>query len=185
MTNPFDVLTGARQLATGSPFDVDAPDLSPECATEAELDRLVTGYYKFLQEEISGDVTFLAQTQRTSEVDSIRRLLYHLRTAAQHSDNQTSVRVAQDWRAKHNSAQAAADSLAAALERALGELGSIALRVARDAVAAAKWSDIVAVDTGAVFSAVVSDLGLQFTPGNQRRMVRVVDKRLEVRPRQW
>lgn len=183
MTSPFDVLARARQLATGSPLDVDAPDLSPRCATEAEFDRLVTGYYKFIHEEISGDISFLAQMQRTPESDSIRRLLYHLRTAAQHSDNDTAVRVAHDWRSKYSSPQAAADSLAAALGRALGELGSLALRVARDPDAAARWSEVLAVDTGTIFSAVVSDLGLQFTPANQRRMVRLVDKRLEVQPR--
>lgn len=183
MTNPFDVLSRARQLATGSPLDVDPPDLSPRCATEAELDRLVTGYYKFFHEEISGDFSFLAQTQRTPESDNVRRLLYHLRTAAQHSDNQRAVRVAQDWRARYSSPQAAADSLAAALVRALGELGSCALGVARDPGAAARWSDVLAVDTGTIFSAVVADLGLQFTPANQRRMVRLVDKRLEVQPR--
>lgn len=183
MTNPFDVLTGARQLATGSPIDVDAPDLSPRCATDAELELLVTAYYKFFQEEISGDVTFLAQTRRMTDVDSIRRLLYNLRTAAQHSDNGAAVRVARDWRGQHNSPQAAADSLAAAMHRALGELGSAALRVARDSSTAAKWSDVLAVDTGTVFAAVVSDLGLRFTSANQRRMVRLVDKRLEVQPR--
>ncbi|WP_377325305.1 hypothetical protein ACFJIY_09850 [Pimelobacter simplex] len=183
MTNPFDALARARQLATGSPLVVDAPELSPQCESEAELDQLITGYYKFLHEEISEDAAFLAQIQRMSEVESARRLLYSLRTAAQHSDNEKAARVAKDWRARHGSPQAAAESLAAAMTRALGELGSVALRVARDGADASRWRDVLAVDTGTVFAAVVSDLGLQFTPGNQQRMVRLVDKRLQVQPR--
>lgn len=157
--------------------------ISPRCETEAELDQLITGYYKFLHEEISEDAAFLAQIKRMSDVDSARRLLYDLRTAAQHSDNAKAVRMARHWRARQRSSQAAADSLAAVMRRALGELGSVALEVSRDGAAASRWCDILAVDTSTVFASVVSDLGLQFTPANQQRMVRLVDKRLRVQPR--
>ena len=101
MTNPFATLAQARQMATGSWLDLDPPDLSPRCETEPEFDRLVTGYYKFFNEGISAEVSFLARVSRSPDVDDLRRLLYNLRTAAQHADNDSALRAARSWRAQH------------------------------------------------------------------------------------
>ena len=177
----LETLSSARQMATGSPLLVDAPDLSPRCETDAEFGVLVTAYYKFLYEEISADVAFLAQIKRMPGVDSARDLLYALRTAAQHSDNEEAVRKAHKWRERESSPQSAAESLASTMETALRELASAAVRVSRNGPDAARWREILTVDTSTVFVEVVSDLGLSFSLGNQKRMVRLVEKRLEVK----
>lgn len=182
MTDPFATLVRARQLATGSPLNIDPPDLAPRCSTAAELDRLVTEYYKLFSEDLSGDVSFLLRIRSDQDVEGFRRLIYNLRTAINHTDNPEASAAAQSWRGKHSSAQAAADALADALSSVLGKLGAVALEVARRPSEAARWRDLLLVDAATVFAAVEADLGLSFTDGNRKRMVRLVEKRLEVRP---
>ena len=54
--------------------------------------------------------------------------------------------------------------------------------LSRSAAEAAQWRQLLSVDVGTVFVAVEHDLGRTFTEGNRRRMVRLVEKRLEVQP---
>ena len=122
--NSFETLSWARSMATGSPLLVDEPNLSPRCETEAEFDRLVTDYYKFLYEELSRDVTSLNSFKKMPNVNKANLLLYDLRTAVQHSNNDDAVRRADEWRKERFSPQIAADSLASTMRTALDELAS-------------------------------------------------------------
>lgn len=182
MSNPFAVLAQARLLATGVGLDLEPPNLQPTCATEAELDAVVRNYYTFFNESLSKEVSFLTRLRSAVEVESLRRLLYNLRTAANHADNPRAEEVAARWRAEHDSPQTAADVLAELLRAALQALGKIAVAAARDPAESLKWRELATVEVGAVFSAVSQDLGLRFTEGNRRRMVRLVEKRIEVQP---
>lgn len=182
--NSFETLSWARSMATGSPLLVDEPNLSPRCETDAEFDRLVTDYYKFLYEELSRDVASLNSIKKMPNVKEANLLLYGLRTAAQHSNNDDAVRRAYKWRKERFSPQIAADSLASTMRTALDELASVAVYVSRIQPKAARWRNDLSVDTSTVFAEVVSDLGLHFTWNNQRRKIRLVQKRVEVkRPR--
>jgi len=178
--NSFNKLSYARSMATGSPLLVEEPDLSPRCKTDAEFDSLVTDYYKFLYEELSKDVASLISIKNMPDVRKANRLLYDLRTAAQHSNNDDVVRRANNWRKARYSPQIAADSLASTMQAALDELASVAVYVSRNRSKAARWRNDLSVDTSTVFAEVVSNLGLSFTPNNQRRKIRLVQKRVEV-----
>lgn len=180
--NALEKLSAARLIATGSPLLIDAPDLHPQCTTDAEFDVLVTAYYKFLYEELSRDISSLKTHKGMPRVKKARYLLYVLRTAAQHSGNENVVREAQVWRRREHSPQSAAVSLASKMREALDELASVATWVSQDQSRAARWRDDLAVDTRTIFAQVVSDLGLHFTPNNQSRMIRLVEKRLEIQP---
>lgn len=180
--NALEQLSAARQIATGSPLLIDTPDLYPQCMTEAEFDVLVTAYYRFLYEELSRDVSSLKTHKEMPSVKKARRLLYILRTAAQHSGNENAVREAHVWRKRECSPQSAAVSLASKMREALDELASVATWVSKDQSRAARWRDDLAVDTRTIFAQVVSDLGLHFTPNNQSRMIRLVEKRVEIHP---
>jgi hypothetical protein len=182
MNDPFISLARARQLATGSPLEIDAPDLTPRCTSDAELDRLVTDYDKFFCEDLSGDVAFLMRIRSERDVEVFRRLVYNLRTATNHTDNRKATDASHRWRAQHNSPQDAADTLAEALRTVLTKLSTVALEVARRQLDAARWRDLLLVDVAAVFAAVEADLDLSFTDGNRKRMVRLVEKRVEVHP---
>lgn len=182
--NSFETLSWARSMATGSPLLVDEPNLSPRCETDAEFDRLVTDYYKFLYEELSRDVASLNSIKKMPNVNKANLLLYDLRTAAQHSNNDDAVRRAHEWRKERFLPQIAADSLASTMRTALDELASVAVYISRIQSKAARWRNDLSVDTSTVFAEVVSDLGLHFTPNNQSRMIRLVQARMKVkRPR--
>src|SRR5690606_19838728 len=87
MSNPFRVLAQARRLATGVGLDIDPPNLRPECTSEAEFNDVVRGYYGFFYERLAKDTSFLLRRQSAKEIEAFRRLLYDLRTAANHTDN--------------------------------------------------------------------------------------------------
>lgn len=184
MTDPFATLSQARQLATGSQLNIGPPDLAPRCSSEAELDRLVTNYYKVFSEDMSGDVSFLLQIRSDPEVEAFRRLIYNLRTATNHTDNPRASEAARNWRAQYSTPQDAAEALAGQLEIAFVRLGMIAVAVSRRPSDAVRWRDVLLIDSASVFSAVEVDLGLRFSDGNRKRMVRLVEKRLEVHPAQ-
>ncbi|WP_294626754.1 hypothetical protein [uncultured Rothia sp.] len=182
--NPLETLLLARKMATGSPLLVEIPDFSPRCATDAEFDVLVTTYYKLLYEELSRDVAFLKSCRKMPKVKKAQRLLYVLRTAAQHSGNKDVVSEARKWRSGNSSPQSAANSLASTMLAAFKELASVAVYVSKSNSDSARWRKDLTVDTNIVFAGVVSDLGLCFSPNKQTRMVRLVQKRVEVqRPR--
>ncbi|WP_263732236.1 hypothetical protein [Cellulomonas sp. SG140] len=182
MSNPFDVLARARRLATGVGLDFEPANLRPVCATEAEFDAVVRDYYTFFYEHLATDATFLVRLRPAKDVDFVRRLLYDLRTAANHSDNPKSEEAAARWRRGHSSPQAAANALAGLLGAALEALSRAAVLAARDQAASTEWREIASVEVGAVFVAVSEDLGLSFTEGNRRRMVRLIEKRIQVHP---
>lgn len=170
----------ARQLATGALLDVDPPDLAPRCATEAEFAGLVTAYYKLFSESLARDVTFLMKLERSSVVENCRLLIHNLRTVMQHTDNPDAVARVDAWRAANPAPQVAADALAAALSQALVEITRVAVLAYRNPDSRAAWRDVVAIDVATVFVAVSADLGLTFSQGRQRFMVRQVEGRLKV-----
>lgn len=180
MTESLSQFIRARQLATGSSLDVVAPDASLAPTSEAGLSELITAYYKFYNEDLSAEISFLSGIQPSPNLEALRRLLYNLRTASNHSDNPKAQDLARRWRGGFESPAEAAISLADAVEDALSTLAKVALDVARDPRQAERWKDLVSIDAGTVFSAVEVDLGLRFSPGNRLRMVRLVQKRLEV-----
>lgn len=183
MSDPFDVLAQARTLATGIGLDFEPPNLQPQCGTEAEFDAVVRDYYTFFNERLAKDVSFLVHSRPVKDVDSVRRLLYNLRTAANHADNPKAEAAAVRWRGEHELPQVAADALSALLVGALQALGRAASAVARDPAESRKWREIASIEVGAVFVAVSEDLKLSFNDGNRRRMVRLIEKRIEVHPR--
>lgn len=182
MSNPFAAFTQARLLATGSSLDIDPPNLSPSCNTDAELKTLVSAYYIFFNEGLAKDRSFLLSLHPNPQLDQLRQLLYNLRTANEHIDNDQAVRTAARWRNQFNSPQDAANALAAALAQGLAILGKIAVAAGYNAAEVAQWRQLLSVDVGSVFSAVSADLGLSFRQGDRKRMIRFVEKRLEVRP---
>jgi len=178
----FSTIARARELATGSKLDVDEPTVEPTCASDAELDQLVSNYYGFFSERFVRDVAFLSQLDPSPKIETFRRLLYDLRTAAQHTDNPKSDEVAREWRAQYGTPQEAADALASAMNDCLTRLAQIGVAVTRSATHTRAWLELVSIDTGAIFTSVESDLGLRFSPGQRRRMVRQVEGRLKVTP---
>lgn len=183
MSDPFKVLAQARRLATGAGLDIAPPNFLPECTSEADFNDLVRGYYGFFYERLAKDTSFLLRLQPAKEVEAFRRLLYDLRTAANHTDNPRAEEAAARWRSVHASPQAAADALAAELVAALEKLGRTAMAVGRSPADSKKWREIASVEADAVFLAACDDLGLSFSEANRRRMVRLVEKRVEIRPR--
>lgn len=182
MTDPFVTLAQARQLATGSPLDLAAPTLAPACGSESDFDRLVTDYYKFFNEEFAGEVSFLLLRKPSSTVSDLRQLLYNLRTSTNHSDNPKAVEAARQWRKDFSTPQLAADALASVLSQGLSALARIAVEVTKDRVQSESWRDLLSIDVATVFDAVATDLSRTYTDGNRRRMVRIIEKRLEVYP---
>lgn len=183
MNDPFSQYWLARVMATGLPPDVDPPNLSPSCRTEDQLNGVISDYYLLFCEGLAGDRSFLLQIRPDASLKNLRQLLYDLRTAKSHSDNHQAKEAAYRWRAQYSSSQDAADALATRLVEGLKVLAAIALDVSRQTRVSEQWRRILEVDTATVFSAVESDLQLSFSEGNRRRMVRLVEKRLEVQPR--
>ena len=183
MSNPFDVLAQARRLATGAGLDFDPPNLRPSCTSEAEFDAVVRDYYTFFYEHLATDVSFLVRLRPAKDVEAVRRLLYDLRTAANHADNPKSEAAAARWRGEYPSPQAASDALAGLLAAALQALSRTAVAAARDQATSREWREVASVEVGAVFVSVSEDLGLSFSEGNRRRMVRLIEKRIQVHPR--
>lgn len=183
MSDPFIALARARQSATGSSLDVAPPNLSPACVTEAELNALVIDYYLFFNESIAKDVKFLERSRPNTSIEALRRRVYNLRTAIAHDDNPTAKQAAALWRKQHHSPQEAANALAEELRGCLELLSRNAIAVSRSPEERAQWQELLSVDVATVFSAVATDLDLRFTEGNRRRMVRLVEKRLQVQPR--
>lgn len=183
MTDPFIRLSRARLQATGASLSVSPPNLAPKCSTDAEVEALVRHYYMFFYERLAKDISFLAGVQPDRRISSAQNLLHILRTSANHSDNPAAERQSKQWHAQHKSPQAAADSLAVCLGAALEALSQIAIAVARDPIQAEKWRELVSIEVATVFAAVCIDLGLNFTENNRKRMIRLVEKRLQVHPR--
>jgi len=169
-------------MATGSSLGIDPPNLAPKCGTESDLKSLISAYYTFYNERLAKERSFLLGLRPTPQLEQLRQLIYNLRTANEHSDNTRAEAKAVQWRRQFGTPQDAADTLAASLTQGLELLGNIAAAVARDSGLAAQWRQLLAVDVGTVFSAVAYDLGLSFREGDRRRMVRLVEKRLEIRP---
>ncbi|NLH70972.1 MAG: hypothetical protein GX454_12480 [Brooklawnia sp.] len=182
MSGPFTTFAQARLVATGSSLEIDPPDLAPSCWTEAELKTLVSAYYKFFNENLAKETSFLLKLRPNRELPQLRRLIYNLRSANEHSDNSSAQEAAARWRAKFDTPQQAADALAAELLKGIEILSRIAVAVSRDPDKTAEWKQLLSVDTGTVFSAVASDLGLRFRASDLRRMVRNVEKRIEIQP---
>ena len=182
MTDAFVTLARARQIATGSPLDIDPPNLESRCDSEAELDGLITDFYTFFNETLSREVGFLERQRPNSQIRATRSLIYNLRTARHHADNPEAERVSALWRSQYSSSQDAANALSTDLKRCLEVISAIAVAVSRNPDATAKWRELLAVDVTTVFSAVATDLGLRFTEGNRSRMVRLVETRLRIQP---
>jgi len=183
MSDPFIALARARQYATGSSLDVEPPNLTPACETESDFSALVIEYYLFFNEAMAKDVKFLERSRPNASIEALRRLIYNLRTAIAHDDNPTAKEAAALWRKHHHSPQEAASALAERLSGCLELLSRTAIAVSRNQAERAQWQELLSVDVATVFSAVATDLGLSFTEGNRRRMVRLVEKRLQVQPR--
>lgn len=183
MSDPFSLLAQARWLATGASLDAKRPELEPTCVSESELDALVRDYYILFNEVLASDVSFLHGVRSMPNVRKLRELLYNLRTAANHADNPRAQLESARWRAQHESPQEAADALAAMLFDALDRLSKTAILVTRSPGEATRWGELVSVEVSTVFAAVCADLHLSFSEANRSRMVRLIEKRLEVQPR--
>lgn len=182
MNGELKAFAQERQLATGVALLVDLPDLSPQCASEADLDRLVTSYYKLLQEQLAPDITFLMSVERDSSVEKCRRLIRNLRTVAQHTGNPQIENEVANWRANYLAPQAAATELAILVLLAIERLATIAGVVRRDGTLAVRWRDVLLVEPATVFMVVSKDLGLRFPPHKERWMIRQIEGRLKVEP---
>lgn len=182
MSDPFIALARARQYATGSSLNVEPPNLAPACKSESEFNSLVIEYYAFFNEAMAKDVQFLQESRHERSIDALRRLIYALRTAIAHDDNPKAKKDATCWRKQYHSPQDAASALAEKLSECLTLLSSTAAAVSRNPEARAQWQEILSVDVATVFSAVAADLGRSFREANRRRMVRQVEKRLQVQP---
>ena len=171
-----------RLYATGSALDVDPPNVTPACESDADFSALVIDYYTFFNESMAKDVKFLERSRPSASIEALRRLIYNLRTAIAHDDNPTAKAAAALWGKQHHSPQEAANALAEELRGCLEILSRNAIAVSRNPEERAQWQELLSVDVATVFSAVATDLGLRFTEGNRRRMVRLVEKRLQVQP---
>lgn len=182
MIDPFTTLSRARQAATGSWLDLAPPNVEPMCASDVEFDGLVRDYYIFFNERFSQEVKFLVRRRPSRQIDDLRRLIYNLRTAANHTDNPKAELESARWRQQYGTPQEAANALAERLGQGIELLSRIAVAVSRDPREAGQWRQLLTVDVAAVFSAVERDFACSFTEGNRRRMVRLVERRLEVQP---
>ncbi len=182
MSDPFATLVRARLAATGSSLGLDLPSLAPTCRTDSDLDGLVRDYYVFFNERFSREIGFLVRLRPSQQIDALRRRIYNLRTAGNHTDNPQAEQAAARWRKQYGSPQDAANALSAELTQGIELLGRIAVAVSRNPSEAAQWRQLLSIDVGTVFGAVESDLGRTFTEANRKRMVRLVEKRLEVQP---
>lgn len=169
-----------RLLATGHELTLDEPSLTTPCTTEAELDHRITEIYKFLYEGLSADVAHLGRTHPMPEVSSTLRLIYNLRTSSQHSDNAQARQLAARWRKQFATPQLAGEALASSLGLCLRQLSEVAGRVRRDSKQMELWRQTAIVDLEVIFSTAAADLGLTFSPGNSKRMIRQVENRLKI-----
>lgn len=181
MKNFFQEFLRARILATGTDLATNQPTLIPSCNSEDELNSLIQKYYVFYNEEMWGDINFLTNYRKRGDLQGLRNHLYNLRTSFSHSDNQQAAEYAKKWRSRFSSCQEAASSLSEKLERALEEVAGLAISASRDKSKSDQWKERVALKPYSIFEAVERDLGKSFTKKNRARMVRNVEKIIEIK----
>jgi len=169
-----------KKLCTGVALTYGRPpNLDPLCTNEEEFIALVTDYYVLFREALRVDVGFLRSVEDTAAVRSFDKLIYELRTAKQHHDNQQAAAAYERWTSEYHPWARAAKKLASLLADALRQLEQLSARVRRDQQLSRAWLEKASLQPEAVFESVCQDLCVRFSTGNRRRLIRNVTARLQ------
>lgn len=180
MIAALSTIDKAKRASTGVGLKSVTFDSQPVCDNVAGFAALVSTYYQLYREELSDDIVFLRKFRRSPSAEEFDSVIHRLRTGAHHSTDTDAALYYEQWLSKASTPQAAADTLATLLTKALDGLAQNAVLVARDATARHDWSDVASTDVSTIMISVIEDLGLHYPPGKQRWFVRQVDGRLKI-----
>src|SRR5262245_32855025 len=89
MIDPLAAIANNKLICTGVALDYEAPaNPNPGPANEADFVALVMQYYTLFRERIRADVAFLRSVEESPDVADFDNVVYQLRTAKAHHDNQ-------------------------------------------------------------------------------------------------
>lgn len=182
------VLSEDRRICTGDPLDLSHIEAWPRLlGSETEFIALVTAGYKLWREQWKLDVGFLFSLRRADgAARDFDHLIYQLRTAQQHADNNEASARWQAWTSDACGCQtptteddwgACGRALMAALNAAIGCLCKIAADGRRHVSFRQAWQAKIAESVDAVVRRVADDLGMYLSPGQQAHHVREVERR--------
>lgn len=178
MNRSLATLDGNKYVCTGTRFIADeAPDLAPKRPSEDAFIRLVSEYYKFFRETHADDIAFLLSIERRAAVTEFNNAVYSLRTAKQHNDNSQATKFYDAFASRHDSWQAASNTLAELLDRALTELADISLHVRRDPSLTRLWKERASLEPQSIFEAVCRDFNTVYTGATQQALLSNVKRR--------
>ncbi|XIE81002.1 hypothetical protein AB6O49_30225 [Streptomyces sp. SBR177] len=180
-------LSQHRRLCTGEELHIPAPDAWPaHVRSEGDLERLVSAAYKLWREKWKLDIGFLLGDRRTGGAAwDFDNLIYHLRTARQHTDNaQATARWAawtRDSAGGHEPAgeddwAACGQALMASLNNAIEALYKLAAAGRSSEPFRRGWHAKVSESVQAVVARVAADLGLHLHPKRRDHYVREVER---------
>ena len=176
-----------RRISVGDALDTSFLSSWPaDVSTEAEFGELVSRAYQLWRESWRVDVSFLLVETRNGDAAHVfDKLIYDLRTAIHHSDNDAAERRYTDWAAdacggRHPVSgqdwHSVGTALMLAFNAAMAVLCSCAAR-ARDAAFRAAWAAKVSESPEEILLRVANDLGMRLGPGQRDYHVREVTRR--------
>lgn len=165
-----------RALLLGSELGVSIV-LPGSIIAEASFDAFVSSGYVALRETLADDVTFLRRAGGLGSPAALQTI-YLLRTARQHTDNETAVQFYASWVGPEPiNWSAAASRLAAEIAAFFQDLIRSAQTVRRTAVLHEQWREAAAVSVASTFDGVCHDLGLSFRPVARTAKIRAIESR--------
>lgn len=170
------VLSQHRRISVGEPLDISLLDSWPvETSGRADFAALVSAAYQLWREDWKPDISFLRSYATGGAARDFDSLIYQLRTALQHRDNDGAIASFAAWTRAAcdgkdpltgNDWLACGVALMAALNEALAQLCRTATR-GREAAFRSVWQSKVSESPEAAVMRVADDLGLRLSP-NQR-----------------
>ena len=176
-----------RRISVGDALDTGFLSSWPaDVSSEAQFGELVSQAYQLWKESWRLDVGFLlAETRDGDAAHFFDKLIYDVRTAIHHSDNDAAERRYANWAAdacegRHPvSSQdwhAVGTALMSAFNAAMAVLCSCAART-RDATFRTAWSAKVSESPEEIVLRVASDLGMRLSQGQRDYHAREITKR--------
>lgn len=181
-------LSQHRKLCTGEAIPL--PDIGTwpqRVRTEEDFTALVSAAYKLWRENWKLDIGFfLSQPRADGLIHAFDQLIYHLRTAQQHTDNSDATARWNTWtsNACAKEAPVTADDWSACGRALMTEINNAVDGLCRWAAAGRQrqpfrqaWQAKTAESVAAAVSRVASDLGLYLNDGQRKYHVRTVEQR--------
>ena len=176
-----------RRISVGDALDTSFLSSWPgDIVSEAEFGELVSLAYQLWKETWRPDVGFLlAQTSNDDAAHVFDKLIYDLRTAIHHSDNEAAEQSYRDWAkdacgGRHPDSRQDWDSVGTALmstfNAAMNVLCSHAVR-GREFAFRAAWAAKVSNSPEEIVLRVANDLGMRLDHGQRDYHVRVITRR--------